>query len=504
MESNKRFEIVLDKDIRKYKDELDQYLQENLKHYKTFCFDTKKVGIDEFYDEDAETKIFFTKPNKVSIYYSCIGKNDYEYVYVLGLARDPIIQTSNYLDKGVTIKPEAAFTLNTKCNAESNLIFAKDCDSKDIVLLLKINCNDLSDKECAVLEAKNHILINEDNKKFINFGSVCQKNKIALLRNIRNFISNVIIKPDSEEYIHLLNVNVPKNFEYKSTFENYQKFYDKIITNIDQETEEILFKNNIIFDKHETNEGKHKYCMLCGSLIEDSYENEEELKSLVGDNPKKCSHCVEEILMSYFQSKVLAPYTNKSHLFSDFEDKSVASFYFKLLNDNGVLDKGHKFRYVKSLKDYGLFFEEIPEDYQLETLDFQDNVNYSNIGKVISGLDKETITGDFELLDGYKQRLSNNYLTEEEGWIIRDILIDLIKMGYVSNIKQVSKRLKRLINNFDNLNGIDLFLYEMNSYSEDSENDEESIPTISLTENGIVEVFSPRTHINSLISQHGK
>ena len=61
--------------------------------------------------------------------------------------------------------------------------------------------------------------------------------------------------------------------------------------------------------------------MLCGGLIKESYENKEELSSIVGDTPKKCSHCVEEILMSYFKSKVFAPYTNKSHLISDFNNK---------------------------------------------------------------------------------------------------------------------------------------------------------------------------------------
>lgn len=463
MESNKRFEIVLDKDIRKCQEELDQYLQENLKYFKTFCFDTKHVGINEFYEEDVETKIYFTKPNNISIYYSCVNKSEYEDVYVVGLARDPIIQTSNFLDKGVTITPEAAFILNTKDNTQSNLIFARDCQSKDVVLLLKIDCTGLSDKELAVLEAKNHILVNEDNMKFINFGSVCQKNKIALLRNIRNFISNVTILPNAGEYVKLLTVNIPNNFEYKSTFENYQKFYDKIITNIDQETENLLFKKDYLDIKQESNDGTHKYCMLCGSLIEDSYENKDELRSLVGENPKKCSHCVEEILMSYFQSRVLAPYTNKSHLLSDFGDRSVAGFYLSLLNENGVIDKGHKFQFIKPLKDQSVFFEEIPEYYQLETLLEEDNINYSNIAKVISGLDKETITGSFELLDGYKSRLSINFLTEEDGWIIRDIIIDLIKLGYVSNIKQVSKKLKNLIKNFDNLSGIDLILYEMNT-----------------------------------------
>lgn len=503
MESNKRFEIVLDKDIRKCQEELDQYLQENLKYFKTFCFDTKHVGIDEFYEEDVETKIYFTKPNNISIYYSCVNKSEYEDVYVVGLARDPIIQTSNFLDKGVTIRPEAAFILNTIDNTQSNLIFAKDCESRDIVLLLKLDCSDLSDKEMAVLEAKNHILVNEDDKKFINFGSVCQKNKIALLRNIRNFITNVTIRPNSGEYVRLLNINIPSNFEYKHNSLNYQKFYDKIITNIDQETENLLFKNELLDYKHDTNDGTHKYCMLCGSLIEDSYENKDELRFLVGENPKKCSHCVEEILMSYFQSRVLAPYTNKSHLLSDFEDKSVASFYLNLLNENGVIDKGHKFQFIKPLKDQSVFFEEIPENYQLETLIVEDNINYSNIAKVISGLDKETITGSFELLDGYKSRLSINFLTEEEGWIIRDIIIDLIKLGYVSNIKQVSKKLKNLIKNFDNLSGIDLVMYEMNTCYElvFDPIQSEYIPS---AEDDLGSLLGSESDTEKVVSQYGK
>lgn len=500
MESNKRFGIVLDKDIRKCQEELDQYLQENLKYFKTFCFDTKHVGIDEFYEEDVETKIYFTKPNNISIYYSCVNKSEYEDVYVVGLARDPIIQTSNFLDKGVTITPEAAFILNTKDNTQSNLIFARDCQSKDVVLLLKIDCSNLSDKELAVLEAKNHILVNEEDKKFINFGSVCQKNKIALLRNIRNFITNVTISHNLGEYIKLLSINIPNDFEYNANLENYQKFYDKIITNIDQETENLLFKKDLLDYKHETNDGTHKYCMLCGSLIEDSYENKDELRFLVGDNPKKCSHCVEDILMSYFQSRVLAPYTNKSHLLSDFEDRSVAGFYLNILNDNGVINKGHKFQFIKPIKDQSIFFEEIPEFLQLETLVEEDNINYSNIAKVISGLDKLTITGNFELLDGYKYRLSQNNLTEDDGWIIRDMIIGLIKFGHVSNIKQVSKKLKKLITNFDNLSGIDLVMYEMNTCYELVL---DPIESDSISED-LGSLLSSESNTEEVVSQYGK
>ena len=112
-------------------------------------------------------------------------------------------------------------------------------------------------------------------------------------------------------------------------------------------------------------------------------------------------------------------------------------------------------------------------------------------------MDKETITGNFELLDGFKQRLSNNNLTESDGWIIRDMIIDLIKMGNILNIKQVNKKLKKLINNFDNLKGIDAEIYEKNILSNDficdfdlNELIEVDVPIERLgNENELIELF---------------
>ncbi len=201
--------------------------------------------------------------------------------------------------------------------------------------------------------------------------------------------------------------------------------------------------------------------------------------------------------MSYFKSKVFAPYTNKSHLISDFKNKKVATFYLNLLNENGVIDKGHKFKYIKPLSNQSVFFDEIPEDYHLESLYEFEGVNFDNIGKVISALDKETITGSFELLEGFKQRLLNNNLTETDGWIIRDMIIDLIKMGKILNIKQVNKKLKKLINNFDNLKGIDAEIYEKNILSNDficdfdlNELIEVDVPIERLgNENELIELF---------------
>ena len=398
------------------------------------------------------------------------------------------------MDKGVRIKPEVALILNKNDNAKSNLIFAKDCESKDVVLLLKIDCSELSDKESAVFEAKNHILVNEDNKKFINFGSICRKNQKDTLAKIRNFISNTAFCVGCDEYVKLSTIKIPRNFDYKpAKKDHHQKLYDKIITNINQDTKDELLKITSIAE----NSHNHKYCMLCGGLIKESYENKEELSSIVGDNPKKCSHCTEEILMSYFQSKVFAPYTNKSHLISDFKNKKVATFYLNLLNENGVIDKGHKFKYIKPLSNQSVFFDEIPEDYHLESLYEFEGVNFDNIGKVISALDKETITGSFELLEGFKQRLLNNNLTETDGWIIRDMIIDLIKMGKILNIKQVNKKLKKLINNFDNLKGIDAEIYEKNILSNDficdfdlNELIEVDVPIERLgNENELIELF---------------
>lgn len=494
MEETKQFEIILDKDIRKYQNELENYFQHNLNIYKTFCLDTEKIGIDEFYDKDVETKIYFTKPNNLSIYYACVNKSESEDSYVFGLASDITIKTSNYLDKGVRIKPEVALILNKNDNVKSNLIFARDCESKDVVLLLKIDCSELSDRECAVLEAKNHILVNEDNKKFINFGSICRKNQKYTLSHIRNFISNTAFVAGCGEYIKLSTIKIPRNFDYKPVKKDYhQKLYDKIITNINQDTKDELLKITSIAE----NSHNHKYCMLCGGLIKESYENKEELSSIVGDNPKKCSHCVEEILMSYFKSKVFAPYTNKSHLISDFKNKKVANFYLNLLNDNEVIDKGHKYKFIKPLSDQSVFFDEIPEDYLLESLYQFEGVDFDNIGKVISALDKETITGNFELLDGFKQRLSNNNLTESDGWIIRDMIIDLIKMGNILNIKQVNKKLKKLINDFDNLKGIDAEIYDKNVHSNDfiegfdlNESIEVDVPVEGLeNKNELIELF---------------
>ena len=133
------------------------------------------------------------------------------------------------------------------------------------------------------------------------------------------------------------------------------------------------------------------------------------------------------------------------------------------------MDKGHKFQFIKPLENQSIFFEEIPEKYHLETLLEDDNINYLNIGKLISSLDKETITGNFKLLNSYEHRLYKNKLTDEDGWIIRDMIIDLIKSGHLSNFKQVSVRLKKIIKHFHNLRGIDLVMYKKNACTKDLE-----------------------------------
>ena len=285
------------------------------------------------------------------------------------------LSSSNYLDKGVTIKPEAAFTLNTKCNAESNLIFAKDCDSKDIVLLLKINCNDLSDKECAVLEAKNHILINEDNKKFINFGSgtikkyvepfvgggavlidILQKYDVeeAYAFDINKDLINCynVIKQNVETLIEKLNEKEKEflNIELENRQEYFYKIRSeynsyKIEDNLDvKRASEFIFLNRTCFNGLYRVNKNGKFNVPCGKYKNPTICDAKNLRNLskllqnvvfeYGDY-KKCIKYIDTNTFVYFDppyrplsiTSGFTSYTKED--FNDENQKELADFYKK-------------------------------------------------------------------------------------------------------------------------------------------------------------------------------
>lgn len=433
MQHGRQYQIVLDKDIRRYKRELDDYFNYHLNEIRTFCFDCESLAIEDFYDSDVLTNIRFTKPNNESVYYACIFKSEYENAYVFGLASDPVIWTSNKLKTGAKIKPNLVAVLNTKDNASSGLIFAKDCKTRKIDLLMRIDCDSLTDTELAFLESKNNLIITENNEYFIDFGPVCYKKDITLLKNIRNFISNVTFRNTNQPSMKLLTVHVPSYFKPKTNIRRQKlTVYDKVMVKLNRKPDEV--------SKRKT----HRYCMLCGDLIEESYEGSD-LKDIVGYNPTKCASCFEKVLISYFRSQMEAPYLSKSHFLSDFPDKKVGRFYLKLLKSQGVIPDGHRFEFIKDTADYSAFYDEIDDVYHFTPMKNDSDVNYSRISRVIFGIDKRTVTGDLEFIEGYRNTLAKYGLTPEEGEAVRCELIEMAKSGKIRHPNEVNQKLKRLL-----------------------------------------------------------
>lgn len=197
--------IIKDSKIKSSQKAFERFLERFHDNEKQFTIDCESINLD-YFNSDSNVTIRHRKPSKESIYYTSIYKDKNEFTYFFGLARDPVIATSSYMDMGAKIVPKLVAILNTEDSSKSTIVFAEDSEEFNDVILLRIDCSQLSDLELKVLKNKNRLTRLEDGKGFIKFGPIGDFNT---LRNIRNFISNVDFEYDNGIYAKIIRVSIP-------------------------------------------------------------------------------------------------------------------------------------------------------------------------------------------------------------------------------------------------------------------------------------------------------
>lgn len=200
--------LIRNREIRSNKKKLDTFLENFHDNYKEFTIDCEALNVD-FFNSESIVKIRHRKPVKDSIYYAETYKDKNESAYFFGLGRENVIATSSYLDRGSQIKPILVAILNIEDSSKSNLVFAEDSGEINNVILLRIDCSQLSDLELRVLKDKNKISRLDHGKGFINFGAI---GDFRTLTNIRNFISNVQFEFEDVPFIKIVSVSLPENY----------------------------------------------------------------------------------------------------------------------------------------------------------------------------------------------------------------------------------------------------------------------------------------------------
>lgn len=217
--------LVKNKQIRSNKKKFDSFLENFHENSKEFTIDCEYLNID-FFNSESIVKVRHRKPAKDSIYYTEIYKEKDESAYFFGLGRENVIATSSYLDRGSKIRPILVAILNMEDHSKSNLVFAEDSDNYNNVILLKIDCNELTPLQLKVIKDKNKISKLNDGKGYINFGAI---GDFKTLTNIRNFISNVNFVYEGLPFIKITDVSIPENYEQSNNRPNDSIVKDRFI-----------------------------------------------------------------------------------------------------------------------------------------------------------------------------------------------------------------------------------------------------------------------------------
>ena len=284
--------------------------------------------------------------------------------------------------------------LNYQIKVKDAIHFAKD-ELNKIFLIMPINCDLLSDKEIFSLKDKNEIIV-IDNVEYINFGEL--KRGIHILRNIRNFMEHITVDSQYTSFLKLVNVRILYKFSKDPNF-----------------------------------------CPSCDNLIAKSYENNEIIKNLVGDNPKICADCYSKKLMNYFLSKATNIFLNRYYLEILAENSLDIKFYLDLFDkycmfdENGFLDNNS----TKS--------SFVPPKFQLNTPFLETMQNYSDL------INEKTMIYEGDELSNFESTLLKNNLSYAEGFEIKNqieysVLSGKLKLGGGKYINRIDKSIKNLIN----------------------------------------------------------
>lgn len=275
----------------------------------------------------------------------------------------------------------------------------------EIFILIKLNFDSLSDNEEAVLRYYNDILEIEK-LEYINFGSISEGK--STLKKFRKFIRSATFDKKEHRFLKILSITIPKDID------------------------KILNPSNL------ENDG---FCEICGKEISETYESNPKISEVTGINSSKCLNCFSKILVSYFNSIIGENYTNKSYLMSNVENSEMIKFYLTLSEMLGCIDKNHEIKFKDNFKEYEKYFNEIPDNLKISSIP----PGKKGINNIVTKIDELTL--DYNILSQeFTQLLSENDLSEEYGWEIRDILIDDAKEGVLKNTKKnIGERILNLI-----------------------------------------------------------
>ena len=354
-------------------------------------------------------------------YFSCYLRGRMEYQHLDSKNRQPIFNSQihfynldvghsiyffnnegfTYFGLGREIEDFASFNaiklsthLNYQIKVKDAIHFAKD-ELNKIFLIMPINCDLLSDKEIFSLKDKNEIIVIDD-VEYINFGEL--KRGIHILRNIRNFMEHITVDSQYTSFLKLVKVRILYKFSKDPNF-----------------------------------------CPSCDNLIAKSYENNEIIKNLVGDNPKICADCYSKKLMNYFLSKATNIFLNRYYLEILAENSLDIKFYLDLFDkycmfdENGFLDNNS----TKS--------SFVPPKFQLNTPFLETMQNYSDL------INEKTVIYEGDELSNFESTLLKNNLSYAEGFEIKNqieysVLSGKLKLGGGKYINRIDKSIKNLIN----------------------------------------------------------
>lgn len=326
---------------------------------------------------------FYNRDVGISIYFF----NNEGFTY-FGLGRE----IEDYVS--LTANMKLSTNLNYNIKVKKAIHFAKD-ELNKIFLIMPINYDLLSDKEIFYLKDKNEIII-IDNVEYINFGEL--KRGIHILRNIRNFMKHITIDPQYTSFLKLVKVRILYKFSKDPNF-----------------------------------------CPSCDNLIAKSYENNELIKNIVGDNPKICADCYSKKLMNYFLSKATNIFLNKYYLEILAENSLDIKFYLNLFDKYSMFDENGFLNNTSTQSSF------VPPKFQLNTPFLETMQFYSEV------INEKTMIYEGDQLSDFESTLLKNNLSYAEGFEIKNqieysVLSGKLKLGGGKYINRIDKSIKNLIN----------------------------------------------------------
>lgn len=354
-------------------------------------------------------------------YFSCYLRGRMEYQHLHPETKQPISNTQihfynldvghsiyffnnegfTYFGLGREIEDFASFNaiklsthLNYQIKVKEAIHFAKD-ELNKIFLIMPINCDLLSDKEIFSLKDKNEILVIDD-VEYINFGEL--KRGIHILRNLRNFMEHITVDSQYTSFLKLVKVRILYKFSKDPNF-----------------------------------------CPSCDNLIAKSYENNEIIKNLVGDNPKICADCYSKKLMNYFLSKATNIFLNKYYLEILADNSLDIKFYLDLFEKYCMFDENGFLDNTSTKSSF------VPPKFQLNTSFLETMQSYSDL------INEKTMIYDGDELSDFESTLLKNNLSYAEGFEIKNqveynVLSGKLKLGGGKYINRIDISIKNLIN----------------------------------------------------------